>query len=117
MQNDCTIFITSTVLLAAGATRRAPPSETAATLPEGSAITEAMAEIDNLFGDSGETSVVTLLFRGEAITPEGLSQMDALINDIAGDPDVGDLLARTRKGRLPPATLRRSEHHSLAGCQ
>ena len=52
-----------TVLLAAGATRRAPP-ETAATLPEGSAITEAMAEIDDLFGDSGETSVVTLLSAG-----------------------------------------------------
>ena len=41
-----------TVLLAAGATRRAPPPETAATLPEGSAITEAMAEIDDLFGVS-----------------------------------------------------------------
>ena len=77
------------------ATRRAPPPETAATLSEGSAITEAMAKIDNLFGDSGETSVVTLLFRGDAITPSGLSQMDALINDIASGPDVGELLAGT----------------------
>ena len=89
------IILIITVLLATGATRRAPSPETAATLPDGSAITEAMAEIDNLFGDSGETSVVTLLFRGDAITSSGLSQMDALINDIASDSDVGELLAGT----------------------
>ena len=82
------VILIITVLLAAGATRRAPPPETAATLPDGSAITEAIAEIDNLFGDSGETSVVTLLFRGQPFTPNGLSQMAALINDIASDPSV-----------------------------
>ena len=87
------VILIITVLLAAGATRRAPPPETAARLPDGSAITEAMAEIDVLFGDSGETSVVTLLFRGEVITPEGLSQMDALINDIVSNAEVGALLA------------------------
>ena len=65
------VILIITVLLGAGAPRRAPPPETAATLPEGSAITEAMTEIDNLFGDSGETSVVTLLFRGETFTPDG----------------------------------------------
>ena len=51
-----------------------------------------MAEIDELFGDSGEVSVVTLLFRGEALTPNGLSQMDALLDDIVSDPSVGELL-------------------------
>ena len=88
------------------ATRRAPPPETAATLSEGSAITEAMAKIDNLFGDSGETSVVTLLFRGDAITPSGLSQMDALINDIASGPDVGVLLVRSDPVIAPTSIIK-----------
>ena len=88
------------------ATRRAPPPETAATLPEGSAITEAMAEIDDLFGDSGETSVVTLLFRGEVITPEGLSQIDALINDIVSDPVVGVLLVRSDPVIAPTSVIK-----------
>ncbi len=86
------VIILITVALGAGATFRAPPPETAATLPDGSAVAEVLDEIDELFGDSGETSVVTLLFRGEAITPNGLSQMDALINDIVGEPDVQMLL-------------------------
>ena len=89
------ILLIITVLLAMGADRRAPPPETEATLPKGSAITEAMNEIDELFGESGETSVVTLIFRGEALTPEGLSQMDALVNKVVGDPAVSGLLAPT----------------------
>ena len=100
------IILIITVLLAAGATRRAPSPETAARLPDGSAITEAMAEIDVLFGDSGETSVVTLLFRGEVITPEGLSQMDALINDIVSNAEVGALLARSDPVIAPTSIIK-----------
>ena len=74
-----------------GAGRAAP--ERAETLPEGSAIAEAMDEIDDLFGDSSEARVVTLIFRGEALTPNGLSQMDALLEDVFNEPGVGDLLA------------------------
>ena len=88
------------------ATRHAPPPETAATLPEGSAITEAMAKIDDLFGDSGETSVVTLLFRGEPFTPDGLSQMNTLINDIVSDPEVGALLARSDPVIAPTSLIK-----------
>ena len=88
------------------ATRHAPPPETAATLPEGSAITEAMAKIDDLFGDSGETSVVTLLFRGEPFTPDGLSQMNTLINDIVSDPEVGALLAQSDPVIAPTSLIK-----------
>ena len=49
--------------------------------------------IEELFGDSGEYSVVTLLFRGEAITPGGLAQMSALIDEIVSEPGVGEFLA------------------------
>ena len=88
------VLLIITVLLAGGATRRAPPTEGAdvAFLPPGHPIANATREIGDLFGDSGEVSVVTLLFRGEALTPSGLSQMDSLIDDIVSDPSVGDLL-------------------------
>ncbi len=82
-----------TVFLGAGAAQGALPPERAETLPEGSAIAEAMDEIDDLFGDSSEARVVTLIFRGEALTPDGLSQMDALLEDVFNEPGVGDLLA------------------------
>ncbi|MCY3802609.1 MAG: MMPL family transporter [Chloroflexi bacterium] len=79
--------------LAAGAAFRAPPPTTAETLPDDSPVADAMAEINELFGDHGEISAVTLVFRGDALTPAGLSQMDALITDSASDPAVQQLLA------------------------
>ena len=87
------VLLLVTFGLGAGATYRAPLPETKDTLPQGSAVTKALAEIDELFGDSGAASVVTLLFRGEALTPDGLSQMDALLDRISSDPEVQELLA------------------------
>ena len=52
-------------------------------------------EIGHLFSDSGEVRLVTLIFRGEALTPGGLSQMAAPVNRIAGDPGVLEGLAHT----------------------
>ena len=87
------VLIVITVLLAAGITRRAPALETTSTLPGGNPVAQALDELDELFGDSGEARVVTLLFRGDAITPSGLSQMNSLISDIGNDPGVSELLA------------------------
>ena len=53
---------------------------------------------------SGEVSVATLLFRGEALTPGGLSQMDALIDAVVSAPSVGELLAPVNP-IVAPATL------------
>ncbi|MDE2837701.1 MAG: MMPL family transporter [Chloroflexota bacterium] len=82
-----------TILMMMGSDLREPPLDTEGTLPRDSAVARAMAEIDELFGDSGEVRVVTLLFRGDALTPAGLSQMDALLNDVAVDPEVAEILA------------------------
>ena len=84
-----------TVGLAAGAARRVEPVEGAsiAFLPPGSDIAAATADLEELFGDSGDVSVVTLVFRGEALTPGGISQMDALLEEILGEPGVAGLLA------------------------
>ena len=89
------ILLIVTVVLAAGTTLRAPPTEGAdvAFLPPGHAIANATREIDEFFGESNEISVVTLIFRGDALTPDGLSQMDALINEIVSDSSVSQLLA------------------------
>ena len=88
------VLLAVTVVLSFGSTLRAPPTEGAsvAFLPPGHAIANATRDIDELFGDSGEISIVTLLFRGDAITPDGLAQMDALIREIVSDPSVNELL-------------------------
>ena len=89
------VLLVITVVMAAGANLREPPTEGAdvAFLPPGHPIVTANDEIDEFFGDSGEVSVVTLLFRGEALTPGGLSQMAAVMDEVVGDPAVGPLLA------------------------
>jgi len=83
------VLLLVTVVLAAGATRRLPPVEGAsvAFLPPGSAITAAVEDLDEFFGESGDVSVVTLVFRGEALTPAGLAQMDALLDGILAVTD------------------------------
>ncbi len=97
-----------TVLLAAGATRRAAPTEgdSATRLPPGNAVVAAVSEIDELFGDRSDVSIVTLVFRGEALTPSGLSQMDALLDDISSEPDVAALLAPTEPIIAPSSLVR-----------
>ena len=67
---------------------------------------EALDEIDRLFGDSSEESVVTLLFRGDVLTPGGLSQMDGLIEEIGSDPSVRDLLAPEATVVAPSSLLK-----------
>ena len=91
------VLVVITVVLAGGAVWRAPPTEGAdvAFLPPGHPIVDATRDVAELFSDSGDVRVATLLFRGEALTPGGLSQMDALIDDIAGDPSVGGVLVAT----------------------
>lgn len=88
------VLLAITVLLAAGTTMRVPPTEGAdvAFLPPGHPVANAVGEIDELFRDSGEVSVVTLIFRGDALTPAGFSQMNGLIGEIASDPSIGELL-------------------------
>ena len=86
------VLLIITVALGAGSNYRAEPPETADTLPRNSPVAKALDEIEELFGDS-EAHVATILFRGEALTPEGLSQMDSLLNEILTDPSVRDMLA------------------------
>ncbi len=89
------ILLIITVVMAAGAGRRAEVIEGAALafLPPGNAVANAINEINDLFSDTGDVSVATIVFRGEALTPAGLTQMDALVEEVVGDEQVGGLLA------------------------
>ena len=89
------VLVVVAIALAAGASLRLPPTEGAdvAFLPPGHPVADATRQVSELFSDSGDIRVATLIFRGEALTPGGLSQMSSLIGDIAGDPSVGGLLA------------------------
>ena len=89
------VLLVITAALGYGIVHRAPPPETEATLPQEGAVAKALHEIDELFRDSGEASVVTLVFRGEALTPGGLIQMDSLIGEIVTDSQVSGLLVPT----------------------
>ncbi len=88
------VLLVLTVVMAMGTTMRVPPTEGAdvAFLPPGHPIVTATQEIDEHFGESSEVSIVTLIFRGDALTPGGLAQMDSLINEVISDPSVGQLL-------------------------
>jgi len=95
------ILFLVTMALGAGATQRAEPPATEDTLPQGSDVAQALAEIEELFGETGEASVVTVLFRGEALTPAGLTQMDGLITKMVIDPDINQLLTPTNSVLAP----------------
>ncbi len=87
------VLLVVTVVLAAGASLRGELSETEGYLPPDSALAQAMDDIEERFGESGEVSIVTLVFRGEALTPTGLAQIDALTDRIVSEPGVRASLA------------------------
>ena len=81
-----------TVVLAAGIGQRAPVAEKESFLPQDSDVARAMDEIDALFGAS-DVAVVTLVFRGDMLTPAGLAQADGLLRRIVAHPEVAQQLA------------------------
>ena len=100
------VLLVVAVVLAAGATLRDEPTEGAdvAFLPPGHPVANATREVSELFSDSGDVRVVTLIFRGESITPGGLSQMAALIDQVARDTSVDGPLAPANS-IVAPTTL------------
>ncbi len=101
------VLLVVTVVLAAGASLRGELSEIEEFLPPDSAIAQAMDDIDERFAESGEVSIVTLVFRGEALTPTGLAQIDALTDRIVSEPGVRRSLA-SADAIVSPALLIRA---------
>ncbi|MCY3602245.1 MAG: MMPL family transporter [Chloroflexi bacterium] len=82
-----------TVAPGAGIPQRAPQAENEIFLSDDSDVAVALAKLEERFGESAETASVTLLFRGEALTPEGLAQIDRVIERVTSDERVADVLA------------------------
>ena len=82
-----------TVALGAGIPQRAPQADNEIFLSDGSDVAVALAKLEERFGESAETSSVTLLFRGDALTPEGLAQIDRVIERVTSDERVANVLA------------------------
>ena len=67
-----------TIALGAGMPQRAPQADNEIFLSDDSAVAPTPEALETLFGDSAETVSVTLIFRGDALTPE------AMVEDIKG---------------------------------
>ena len=75
-------------------------------LPPESPYTAAVEELDEFFGEASDISVVTLVFRGEAFTPDGLSQMDALLDDIIATPGGSGAIGTTKSDHCTVIVVR-----------
>ncbi len=91
------VLLVVTVVMAAGAGQRAPivDGTDVALLPEDGPLATAIHEINDQFEESGDVRLVTLIFRGAAITPDGLAQMQDVLGAILNAPEVNDLLTPT----------------------
>ena len=100
------VLLIITVMMAAGAGQRASViggTDLAGGIGD-NAVVSAVGEIDDLFEEIGGVNLVTLIFRGKALTPDGLSQMDELIEQITTAPDIAPLLTPT-DAILSPAAI------------
>ena len=87
------VLLAVTIGLGAGFTRLAPLAENTVFLPEDSKVATATDKITVLFGGATNTIVTTLIFRGNTLTPDGLAQIDRVLNQATSDPRVAPLLA------------------------
>ena len=82
-----------TAALGAGISRIAPGAESSSFLPEGDPVAVANEKIEALFNSADDTTNITLLFRGDALTPQGLAQTERTIREIESHPAVTPQLA------------------------
>ena len=89
------VLLAVTVGLGAGFTRMAPQADNTAFLPDDSRVFAANGRIEELFGSSSSDTISTILvFRGDALTPQGLAQMDAALSQVVSDSRVAPFLAQ-----------------------
>ena len=87
------VLLAVTIALGAGFTRMAPQAETTVFLPTDSRVATAAGKIEVLFGGTKDTIAATLIFRGNALTPDGLAQIDGALDQATSDSRVAPLLA------------------------
>ncbi len=87
------VLLAITIGLGAGFTRLAPQADSTVFLPKDSKVATANSKIEMLFGGSKDTKTATLIFRGDVLTPNGLTQIDGVLDQATSDPRVAPLLA------------------------
>ncbi len=84
-----------TAVLLFGTTLLGPQAGNEAYLPGDSDVAQAAGTLGDAFPDSAGLTNVTILHRGEFLTPEGLAQIDAVIAAAISEPTVAERLAIT----------------------
>ncbi len=82
-----------TIILLYGMTLLLPQAGNEAFLPADSEVAQAAATVGDAFPDSAGLTSVTVIHRGEFLTPEGLAQIDAVLGAAVGLPEVAERLA------------------------
>ena len=102
------VLLAVTIALGAGITRLAPQADSSVFLPEDSRVAAASDTIDEQFGSSLNTVSATLIFRGNALTPEGLAQIDGVLDAATSDSRVAPLLAQPNPVVAPTLMIGRA---------
>ncbi|MDE0235112.1 MAG: MMPL family transporter [bacterium] len=97
--------LAATLLFGGGLAFRSPQAETGAYLPSDSDAARAAETIDELFGGSSDAVVTTVIFRGHALSPGGLAQMDDLLDRIEAEPSVAETLTATHAIVAPTSVV------------
>ena len=84
-----------TAVLVFGATLLAPQAGNEAFLPADSDVAQATDTLADAFPDSAGLTSVTILHRGDVLTPDGLGHIDAVVAASVSEPTVADRLALT----------------------
>ncbi|MBT8213966.1 MAG: MMPL family transporter, partial [Acidimicrobiia bacterium] len=89
------ILFIVTVGLAAGSGLLADQADNSVFLPDDSDVALATATLSEEFPDSAGLTNVTIIHRGDVLTPAGLAQIDEVITAATADPAVAERLAVT----------------------
>ena len=87
------ILAVVTAILVAGTSLSVPQAGNEVFLPADSEVNAASETLSGNFPDTADVSSVTILHRGEFLTPEGLAQMDEVIVAALAAPGVAERLA------------------------
>jgi len=85
----------ATAVLASGMTLRQPLAGNEVFLPAGSEVAEASDILSESFPDTAGLSNITIVHRGDFLTPDGLTQIDSVIDAAVREPGVEERLALT----------------------
>ena len=82
-----------TIGLSAGVPLLADQADNSAFLPDDSDVSVATETLSEEFPDSAGLTTVTILHRGDVLTPEGLAHVDEVVTEVVDDPEVAERLA------------------------